>query len=283
VLGVLMTLSFFVLLTATVREAVVALSWVITSPGLGYAEYVTSAAAFERPSGMVAANLGLATLVPISIVAVLLVHQRSPRWLISVEGRVRWRYLLVCLGVAAVALNGVTLVSIVGGPPISFSVQPDFWMFLGVIMLTSPLQAFAEEYFFRGYLLQALGSLVASPWFGVVVSSLVFALLHGTQNLPLFLDRLAFGLLAAMLVLRTGGLEAGIAAHVVNNISAYLFAALTSSIASLKALQSIGWVDAAFDISAFALFALVAWWVGRRMRLRRVTEVCAVAAVEGRR
>ena len=63
-----------------------------------------------------------------------------------------------------------------------FGPQPGFWGFLVVIVLTSPLQAMAEEIFFRGYLLQALGSLVARPWFGVVVSALVFALLHGLQN-----------------------------------------------------------------------------------------------------
>ena len=95
----------------------------------------------------------------------------------------------------------------------------------------------AEEVFFRGYLLQALGSLVAQPWFGVVVSAVVFALLHGTQNLPLFVDRLAFGLLAGVLVWRTGGLEAGIAAHVVNNVFAYVIAGLTTSIAALKAIS----------------------------------------------
>mgnify|MGYP006199530179 CR=1 FL=1 len=45
----------------------------------------------------------------------------------------------------------------------------------------------------------------------------------------------AFGLLAGVLVWRTGGLEAGIAAHVVNNVCAYLLAGLTTSIAALKA------------------------------------------------
>ena len=106
-----------------------------------------------------------------------------------------------------------------------------------MIILTSPIQAAAEEIFFRGYLMQALGSLVARPWFGVVVSSVVFALLHGTQNLPLFVDRLAFGLLAALLVWRTGGLEAGIAAHVINNVFAFLIAGLTTSIAALEGDQ----------------------------------------------
>ena len=151
------------------------------------------------------------------------VHQVRPRWLSSVQPRIRWRYLLGCLVVAVVALNGVLLLStLVDGEPLRFSPQPGFWGFLVVIVLTSPLQAVAEEVFFRGYLMQALGSLVAQPWFGVVVSALVFALLHGMQNLPLFVARLAFGLLAGVLVWRTGGLEAGIAAHIVNNVFAYV-------------------------------------------------------------
>ena len=147
-----------------------------------------------------------------------------------------------------------------------FGPQPGFWGFLIVIVLTSPLQAMAEEIFFRGYLLQALGSLVARPWFGVVVSAVLFALLHGLQNPALFADRLAFGLLAGLLVWRTGGLEAGIAAHVVNNVFAYTLAGLTTSIAELKAIKEISWLQAGFDIGGFALFAVLAYALSRLMR-----------------
>ena len=121
--------------------------------------------------------------------------------------------------------------------------------------------------------LQALGSLVAKPWFGVVGSSVVFALLHGTQNWPLFIDRLAFGLLAAVLVWRTGGLEAGIAAHVVNNIFAYLIAGFTTGIPALKAVQGITWVDAAFDAGGFALFAVLAYLAFCALRLRHTVDL----------
>jgi hypothetical protein len=110
----------------------------------------------------------------------------------------------------------------------------------------------------------------------VVVSSVVFALLHGTQNLPLFVDRLAFGLLAAILVWRTGGLEAGIAAHVINNVFAYVIAGLTTSIAGLKATQGIGWVDAAFDVGGFAVYALLAYLAFRMLRLRHTVDLAAV-------
>lgn len=266
--GVALCLSLFLLITTVVSQVVVALAYTLNAGRTPYAAYYTSAFAFQRPSGMLGANLGIVTAIPIAYLMMGLLHRVKPRWLSSVRPRLRWRYLLLCLAVAAVTLNGVLWLSTLaeGLPP--WHVQHGFWGFLVVILLTSPLQAAAEEILFRGYLLQALGSLVAQPWFGVVVSSVVFALLHGSQNLPLFLDRLAFGLLAALLVWRTGGLEAGIAAHVVNNVFAYLVAALTSSIATLRAVQHIGWLNAAFDVGGFALFALLAYLLALRLRLR---------------
>ncbi|MBA3528577.1 MAG: CPBP family intramembrane metalloprotease [Propionibacteriaceae bacterium] len=272
-IGVAMGLSLFLLMTTVISQAVVALFWAITASTTAYATYYAAAFAFERPSGMLAANLGIASLIPISWLLMAFIHRMRPRWLSSVRPGIRWKYLLICLGAATVALNGVLLLSTLAGPSPVFEVQRGFWGFLAVIVLTSPLQAAAEEIFFRGYLMQALGSLVAQPWFGVVVSSVVFALLHGTQNLPLFLDRLAFGLLAAVLVWRTGGLEASIAAHVINNVFAYLIAGLTTSIATVKAIRGIGWLDAAFDVGGFALFALLAYLLARRMKLRTTVSI----------
>jgi len=278
ILGVLCGVSLFLLLTTVVSQAVVFLGWALTAADEVYRDYSGSALAFERPIGMLAANLGIASLIPICWLLMTIVHRVQPTWLSSVERRLRWRYLLVCLGVALVVLNGVLAVSAWAGPTPRFAVQPGFWWFLAVILLTSPLQAAAEEYFFRGYLMQALGSLFAHPAVGVVLSSVVFALFHGTQNLPLFVDRLAFGLLAAILVWRTGGLEAGIAAHVVNNVCAYVFAGLTTSIAALKAIEGIDWLQAVLDVVGFAVFAVVALLVAERMRLRRRVGTPALAA-----
>jgi hypothetical protein len=266
----------FALLTTVISQLVIALGWALTAGDRLYADYFREAFAFERPVGMLGVNLGIASLIPIAGAMVVVVHRVRPQWLASVQPRIRWRYLLICLVIALVSLNGVLLLSqlFVDTPVVGR--QAGFWGFLVVILLTSPLQAAAEEVFFRGYLMQALGSLVAQPWFGVVVSSVVFALLHGTQNLPLFVDRLAFGLLAAILVWRTGGLEAGIAAHVINNVFAYVIAGLTTSIAGLKATQGIGWVDAAFDVGGFAVYALLAYLAFRMLRLRHTVDLAAV-------
>jgi hypothetical protein len=268
VAGVVFGISLFVLVTAVVSRALVTLFWATTAGNQPYQDYFDKAFAFELPLGMLAVNLGLATLIPIAWVLMAMLHQMQPRWLSSVQPRIRWRYLFVCLAIAAVVLNGVMLLSTTVGEPLSFHPQNGFWGFLVVIVLTSPIQAAAEEIFFRGYLLQALGSLVARPWFGVITSALLFALFHSGQNIPMFIDRLAFGLLAGLLVWRTGGLEAGIAAHVINNVFAYLIAALTTSVAALTAIKGIDWVHAGFNVGGFALFAVLAYGLSRLMKLR---------------
>jgi membrane protease YdiL (CAAX protease family) len=278
VLGVVFGLSLFILVNQVVSQALVMVFWATTAADRLYRDYYTRAFAFELPAGMLAVNLGLATLFPISWVLMAMVHHMRPRWLSSVQPRIRWRYLLVCLPIAAVVLNGVMLLSTTVGGPLSFEPQKGFWAFLAVIVLTSPIQAAAEETFFRGYLLQSLGSLVARPWFGVVVSSVVFALLHGTQNLPLFIDRLGFALLAGLLVWRTGGLEAGIAAHVINNVFAYAIAGLTTSIPALKAVKGIGWDHVAFNLAGFALFAALAYGLSRLMKLRTHVDLARLTA-----
>jgi membrane protease YdiL (CAAX protease family) len=273
-LGVLCGLSLYLLMTSVVTQAVLGISWGAVGAGESFADFSRRALDFELPAGMIAANLGIATLIPICWVLLATVHQVRPRWLSSVQPRLRWRYLLISATVALVVLNGVTLLPLaLGSTAVTVAPQPGFWGFLAVIVLTSPLQAAAEEIFFRGYLMQALGSLVAHPAFGVVVSALIFALMHGVQNPALFLNRLGFGLLAGVLVWRTGGLEAGIGAHVVNNICAYVIAGLTSSIAAVRGISSITWLDSGIQLGGFAVFALLALLIGRRMRLRTTVDL----------
>lgn len=270
-IGILAALSLYFLLVSVVSQGLVMLSWTITSPALSYSDYYSEAMAFRLPAGMLATNLGIATLIPVSFAVIMVVHQVRPRWLGSVRPRLRWSYLFVSLGIAAVSLAAVFALSTLVGPAFQLKPQPGFWTFMIIIAITSPLQAAGEEFLFRGYLLQAFGSMVKNPWFGVLLSSLVFAAFHGLQNPPLFLNRLAFGILAAILVMKTGGVEAGIGAHVINNVYAFGLAGLTSSVAQSRALTSIGWVDAAFDVGGFALFAVLAYLASRLMKLRTKT------------
>lgn len=263
----LLAFSGFAVVVPLVQALVLRIGFLVRGGG-DYDAYAAAASAYELPEGPAAGHLALAALIPVAILLVRFVHGVRPRWLASVQPGVRWRYLLLCLGIAAVVLNAVLWASFLFGDLPVFTSGQDGWAaFVVLMVITSPLQAAAEEVFFRGYLLQLLGSTRWGAWAGVVGSALVFALLHGGQNPALFLHRFAFGLVAGALVVVTGGLEAGIAAHVVNNLAAYGYAIFTTSVAELKSVSSISWIEAAWNVGGFALFGVVAWWLGRAMRV----------------
>ncbi len=273
-LGALFGLSLYLLLVILVSQLVVYVGWIVTQP-VDYATYSAQAIAYERPIGLLASNIGIATLVPIALGLVLVIHHARTHWLFSVQPGIRWRYLLACLGVSTVVFVGIQAFMELLSPSGRIAPQAGFGLFLAVVLISSPIQAAAEEIFFRGYLMQALGSARARPWFGVVASALVFALMHGTQNLALFVNRLAFGLLAGLLVWMVGGLEAGIAAHVLNNIVAFGWAGLTTTIAGLRAVQSLTWAQSGLQIAAFVVCAALTLVVARVMRLRTRVDLSA--------
>jgi membrane protease YdiL (CAAX protease family) len=270
--GCMLGLITYIVLAPWVVTAVMGVFWLAAgSPGqlLPWAQDLTNT--FAAPSGMVSTQLGLATLIPISLGLVLFVHRFHPRWLHSVQPGFRWRYAMVTGVAALVIVGGVWAVSRIG-QPWTLHPEPAFWGFVAAIVLTSPLQAAAEEYFFRGYLLQAIHTTAPnSPWFGVVGSAAVFALMHGTQDLPAFLYRFVFGVLAGWLVVRTGGLEAGIAAHVANNVIAFGWAALSGTMVATRTTTTTTWAELAWSLFAFAAFAAVAILLARRMKVATTT------------
>lgn len=271
VAGVMMGVLAFIILVPVTSQLLLRLTWLLRGRP-DFAEYSAEALAYVLPEGLAASHLGLAMLLVISVLAVRLLHARSWRWLVSVHPGFRWRYLLACVLVALVVLNGVLWLSYLFLEAPQFqAAQQDWAVFLAIILVTSPLQAAAEEFFFRGYVLQALGSAFNQAWVGVVGSALLFAMFHGVQNPALFVDRLAFGLIVGWLVWRTGGLEAAIGAHIINNVFAFGYGIFTGSVAATKATSAIGWDKAFFDVLGFGLFALAAWWVGRAMSVATTT------------
>jgi len=257
------------LLTGLLAQAVLRVSWFLRGQP-DFREYQSLALAYELPDGILASHLGIAGL----LLFVLLIHRywhgRKAIWVISVQPGGRWRYLLICFVVAAAVLN-VVLWLMHGGSMAWQAAQPDWAIYLALILITSPLQAAAEEFFFRGYLQQAIGSLAGRSWVGVACSALVFAIFHGDQNVALFTHRLGFGLIAGTLVWATGGLEAAIAVHVANNVFAFGYALFTGGVATLKATSAISWEAACSDLASFAVFGALAWWIGRRMHVAILT------------
>ncbi len=269
--GAVLAVSAFVLVVPLAAQAFMGLGWLLFGNGRSFGAYSAAASAYELPEGLAATHLALSTLLVIAWLMYRFLHRRESQWLVSVQPGWRVRYLVVCLGAAAVVLNAALWASFLLGAPEFGPPQAGWVAFLLVLLVTSPLQAVAEEVFFRGYLLQTIGSASGRAWVGIVASALLFAFFHGSQSPALFVHRFVFGLLAGWLVLRTGGLEAGIAAHVINNLFAFGYALFTGGVAATKAVSEITWDKAAFDIAGFAVFAAVAVWVGRRFNLATTT------------
>nr|WP_276612465.1 CPBP family intramembrane glutamic endopeptidase [Kineococcus vitellinus] len=130
-----------------------------------------------------------------------------------------------------------------------------------VVLLTTPLQAAGEEYVFRGWLSQALGSWFSRPAVGAVVAAVVsaalFGLAHGGQDAWLLTDRVVFGLVASWLVWRTGGLEAAVAVHAVNNVVVLVPAVLTGTLVEASLATSAPPWTVLSGIAALLLVAAV--------------------------
>jgi hypothetical protein len=214
-------------------------------------------------------NISLALLVPATWAIIRVVHGLSHRRLTSIAPGIRWRFFWACF-VAAVVAIGVQL--LVGAflpgdaDNVSGSVNHVSGRLVAmalVVLLTTPLQAMGEEYGFRGYLVQALGALTRRPWVAVVLGAVLFTLAHGSFNPPLFADRFLFGLMAGYLVLRTGGLEAGIALHVWNNLITFGLAIAIGSITDSLNVKTVPWSQVAFV--EYAVYVVLVIGIARRM------------------
>jgi len=129
----------------------------------------------------------------------------------------------------AVAFYGISMVAYIAvlGPPERTGPALSVWApWMVPIALGIVMQATSEELLFRGYILQYFAAWSYNPVVWAILPSLAFAALHHDSSMEpemqwrLLLHILIFGLVAAALVWRTGGLGAAIGLHVTNNIFA---------------------------------------------------------------
>lgn len=245
------------------------------------------------PAGLAWVNLAWAAAIPLTFGVYRVAHTLGFRWLSSVAARIRWGWLAATLGLAAVALAATLVVAAFlpaqgGGTGMDGSVN-DFTRttaaFVVVIVLLTPLQAAGEEYVFRGFLTQTFGGLLGGRLglaVAVVVPAVLFALAHGAQDPPVFVDRLAFGLVAGLLVVLTGGLEAAIAMHILNNWVAFGLALSFGDINASLHPESSTWWTLPTTLTQSLVFLVLTVWVARRTGVATSTPGPVLERRDGR-
>jgi membrane protease YdiL (CAAX protease family) len=225
--------------------------------------------------------LTIAVALPVVLLAARWLQARPAGTVSSVAGRLRWRWLARCLALAfplILASFGVSMLLPESGGTagdaqgVEWAGLRDFLLGLAAVCLLVPFQAAAEEYVFRGWLVQAVGAWVRRPWIAVVPQAVLFAAAHGWGTAWGFADLVVFGVVTAVLAIRTGGLEAGIALHVLNNLLGMgIAAAIAGALESDETAADMDWVGAAVDIPMVLLYGAAVLWLARRRRVRAVS------------
>ena len=117
---------------------------------------------------------------------------------------------------------------------ISYLISPDEYLFnfkldtflilLIITILFIPLQASFEEYLFRGYLMQGFGGVFGNRWMPLLITSLLFGLLHFwnpevSELGTIFLFQYVItGLFLGILTIMDDGMELSLGFHAGNNV-----------------------------------------------------------------
>ncbi|HEY5785478.1 MAG TPA: CPBP family glutamic-type intramembrane protease [Microlunatus sp.] len=224
------------------------------------------------PGGYLLATLSLIVLIPAAMLSIWTVHRIRPGFLSSVAGGIRWRWLLRCAVVLAPLWVIYLTISTLVEPPQSGRPE-QWWVLLVMAVMLTPGQAAAEEYVFRGWIMQNVGAYVARPRVAVVVATAIgaggFAAAHGSPDPWVLADLALFAVVASILTWRTGGLEAAIVMHTVNNIGVFVVTVTIGGWAEAFVGEETRGTPLAFGVSLLlhGIALALIWWQAKKVGL----------------
>ena len=167
--------------------------------------------------------LGLLTI----ILLVKPLHNRSFQTVVNGGRKTRWGRLFMA-ALVWIVVSAVWMIYSLKSDPGNFRINntSTSLIVLAILALTLiPFQAAFEEILFRGYLMQGFAVLARNRWIPIVVTSLLFGLMHGLNPevqqygfLTMMPQYIFFGLVFAVLTMFDDGIEMAIGAHAANNI-----------------------------------------------------------------
>ena len=203
------------------------------------------------------------------------VHPQSLRSLTTSRPRVDWKRVAFAFLLWGGITTGFTLLDVALSPEdyvLNFRWEA-FWKLAVIGILLIPLQTSFEEYLFRGHMMQGLGIISGNRWVPLVVTSVLFGILHianpeveklGYLSLVYYIGT---GFFLGIITLMDEGLELALGFHAANNlITALLVTAdwtafQTDSIYLDISEPGLGW-DAFIPI--FVIFPILIWIFSRK-------------------
>jgi len=188
---------------------------------------------------------------------VKVLHRQPIKSLTTSRKKIDWGRFFFAFGLVAIFAIATTLFDYYTNPQdyvINFQPKP-FFIMLVIAVIMIPLQTSFEEYLFRGYLMQGIGTLFKNRWFPLILTSLVFGGLHFFNpevtklgNIIMFYY-IGTGFLLGIMTLMDDGMELALGFHAGNNlITAVLVTADWTALQTNSILKDISEPAAGWEL-----------------------------------
>ncbi len=200
------------------------------------------------------------------ISAFAIFHKRSYTSLLTAANRFRWKRFLFgfLFWILMTAIAEYVLYSL-SPEHYTFSFEPNkfVWLLLMSVFLL-PIQTSFEEVFFRGYLMQGLGSFLTYPIFALFITSFAFAAVHGSNpeivefGLGIMMVYyIGAGLLLGLVTLMDDGLELALGMHFAINFFGAVFMGYEGAAIQTDSVFNTSALNVNHMVIAFTIMAVI--------------------------
>lgn len=239
----------------------------------------------------------LENLIPFVILLGLLflfvkfLHQRSVTSLITSRHEIDWKRVFYGFGLwFLVSLLFLVIGIYLDTDHLIWNFKPiPFFILVLISILFLPLQTSLEELLFRGYLMQGLGILAKNRWLPLLITSILFGLMHSLNpeveklGYGIMVFYIGTGFLFGITTLLDEGTELALGMHAANNIVAAVFVTSNWAAFQTDALfidtsePSLGWDT---FIPVFVLYPIVLLVLSKKYGWKNWSEKLAGKVVE---
>ncbi|MFH6604111.1 CPBP family intramembrane glutamic endopeptidase [Maribacter algicola] len=220
-------------------------------------------------------------LVPFVVGIVLLflwvkyIHKQTLTSLTTSRRKIDWKRVFFAFGLWAAITISLTAIDMYFSPEdYVFNFKPEPFLYLMIIaLLLIPIQTSFEEYLFRGYMIQGLGIMAKNRWVPLVVTSVLFGLMHiGNPEVEkmgagIMVYYIGTGFFLGIMTLMDRGLELALGFHASNNlVTALLVTADSTAFQVDAAYKYVAEPTLGFDafVPVFVIFPILLFVFARK-------------------
>ena len=222
-------------------------------------------------------NYGLVLLLMSFVIAFLtlwffvkVLHKRPLKTLITAAPSINWGKIFFAFSLwmlMSIVMEMVFYLIDPGNYTFSFD-SSQFWMLLAIAFTFLIIQISFEELFMRGYLMQGIASITTMRWIPLVITSLIFGLMHAMNPevgkfgfATMMSYYIGTGLFLGIITLMDDSLELALGIHAATNIYSAVFVTFSSSALQTPALFKMAEVNINLMLPIFfaaaAVFVLI--------------------------